>query len=140
MAYSSPSNLAYRPVPHPQRVTPLFLVDDMRTARRRYTALGFDVVETGDPHYVGMRAGDTGIILATPEHAERTMPSEIFETLKKGPVLYIWVESIDVIRNHLVDPIIDERVTDYGTWELFAESRVGPVIFAERLNAPTTRH
>ncbi|MGI9386850.1 MAG: hypothetical protein ACR2OX_05420 [Methyloligellaceae bacterium] len=140
MAYATPLRVSARPTPHPQRVTPLYLVDDLIAARRRYAALGFDIVETGDPELLGMRAGDTGFIVATAEHARQTMPSQFVEALQTGPVLYIWVDSVDAVRSNLADPVIDERVTNYGTWELFVESRVGLVIFAERLGQFQTRH
>lgn len=140
MAYATPLKASSRPTPHPQRVTPLYLVDDLISARRRYAALGFDIVETGDPELVGMRAGDTGLILATEQHAKHTMPRKFFEALKTGPVLYVWVDSVESVRPNLADPVIDERVTSYGTWELFVESRIGLVIFAERLGQTQTRH
>jgi len=140
MAYADPLKTSARKTPHPQRVTPLYLVDDLISARRRYAALGFDIVETGDPELLGLRAGETGFIVATPHHARKTMPQRFFEGLQTGPVLYVWVESVDAVRPNLADPVIDERVTDYGTWELFVESRVGLVIFAERLGGPKTHH
>lgn len=140
MASATPLKISARTTPHPHRVTPLYLVDDLISARRRYAALGFDIVETGDPEMLGMRAGETGFIVATADHAKQTMPRQFFEALQTGPVLYIWVDSVDAVRPNLADPVIDERVTSYGTWELFVESRVGLVIFAERLSQSQTRH
>ena len=34
----------------------------------------------------------------------------------------------------LLTPVIAEMVTGYGTWELFVESRIGLIIFAEKLS------
>ena len=136
MAHFSHPDIGTRLTPHPQRVTPFYIVDDINAARRRYSALGFDVTETEGPECLGMSAGDTGIMLATPLHAVRTMPKEAAKSLQKGPALYVTVESIDAVRCSLADPIIGERVTDYGTWEIFVESRVGLVIFAEQLSEP----
>lgn len=141
MAYADPLKISSaRKTPRPQRVTPLYLVDDLISARRRYAALGFDIVETGDPELLSMRAGETGFIVATSQRAKQTMPQRFFEALQTGPVLYIWVDSVETVRPNLADPVIDERVTGYGTWELFVESRVGLVIFAERLGRSLTHH
>ena len=136
MAHYSLPDIGTRITPHPQRVTPFYIVDDIHAARRRYSALGFDVTETEGSECLGMTAGDTGIMLVTPTHAARTMPLQAIKSLDKGPALYVCVDSIDAVRCSLADPIIGERVTDYGTWELFVESRVGLVIFAEKMTEP----
>lgn len=135
-----------RETPNPIKATPLYLVDDMASARRRFGAMGFEMTslqsdvlpgEQIDVHKegcVGMSAGQTQIILVEEAHAKRTMPPEVLSSFKHGPALYVWVDSVDETRSKIADPVIAEMVTGYGTWELFVESRIGLIIFAEKLS------
>ena len=47
------------------RVTPMMVLPDIGEALSRYEALGFERVETGSDGCVGLRAGQTGVILAS---------------------------------------------------------------------------
>lgn len=124
-----------REVPSPLNATPLYLVDDMASARRRFAAMGFQLTGAHNKQgYVGMKAGESQILLMDHQQAERSMSPEVLSSFKHGPALYVWVESIDETRARVVDPVIGEMVTGYGTWELFVESRIGLIIFAEKLN------
>lgn len=124
-----------RVVPSLKNATPLYLVDDMPSARRRFSAMGFQMNDLGDKRgRVGMKAGDSEIMLVDQERAEHTMPLEVVSSFKHGPALYVWVDSIDDTRARISDPVIGEMVTGYGTWELFVESRIGLIIFAEKLS------
>lgn len=129
--------LSGRERPTPIKATPLYIVDDMASARRRFGAMGFEMMTLQDyGHFggcVGMQAGQSQIILVEEAHAKRTMPPEVLSSFKHGPALYVWVESIDETRSKVSDPVIGEMVTGYGTWELFVESRIGLIIFAEKL-------
>jgi hypothetical protein len=138
--------LSGRETPSPLKATPLYLVDDMASAKRRFSAMGFELTtlqptvqnsEFGDvlnDGCVGMSAGQTQIILIEETHAKRTMPPEVLPSFKHGPALYVWVDSVDETRSKIADPVIAEMVTGYGTWELFVESRIGLIIFAEKLS------
>ncbi len=124
-----------RDVPAPKEAMPLYLVDDMASARRRFGAMGFQLSDKfGLPGSVSMQAGDSHILLVETETAQKTMPSEVIASFRHGPALYIWVDSIMDTRAKLADPVIAEMVTGYGTWELFVESRIGLIIFAEKLH------
>ena len=141
LSYAPPATAHILPTGFaPKRVTPVFLVDDIQSARRKYAALGFTSVETGKRGRIGMAAGDTDIILVDSVHAARTMPLKALKSLNKEPALYVWVDSVDEVREQLVEPVIGERVTDDGTWELFVDSRIGLVIFAERVGKAETTH
>ena len=123
-----------RVTPSLKNATPLYLVDDMASARRRFGAMGFELTGLEDKRgRVRLKAGDSQILLVDEEYARRTMPSEVLPSFQHGPALYVWVESIDETRARIVDPVIGEMVTGYGTWELFVESRIGLIIFAEKL-------
>lgn len=123
-----------RAVPFPKQALPLYVVDDMASAKRRFAAMGFQLEGFFDkPGAVSMKAGDSQILLIEQARAEDTLPPEVISSLKHGPALYIWVDSIIETRSRLADPVIAEMVTGYGTWELFVESRIGLIIFAEKL-------
>ena len=47
------------------RVTPMMVLADITPALARYEALGFERVETGDAGCIGLRAGQTAVILAS---------------------------------------------------------------------------
>lgn len=122
-----------RVTPSPRQVTPLYLVEDMESAQRRFGAMGFEAAETSNQGCARMKAGDSQILLVDEIHAQKAMPREVLPSFKHGPALYVWVDSIDETRARISDPVIAEMVTGYGTWELFVESRVGLIIFAEKL-------
>ena len=135
-----------RETPNPLKATPLYIVDDMASAKRRFGAMGFEMTtlqsaadrsefcEVLSDGCVGMSAGQTQILLVDEAHAKRTMPPEVLPSFKHGPALYVWVDSVDETRSKIADPVIAEMVTGYGTWELFVESRIGLIIFAEKLS------
>lgn len=122
-----------RETPSPKNATPLYVVDDMASAQRRFGAMGFEMFDTRDEGSIGMKAGESHIILVDESHAQRSMPPEVMASFKHGPALFVWVDSIDETRTRIADPVIGEMVTGYGTWELFVESRIGLIIFAEKL-------
>ena len=124
---------AGRPVPNPKNATPLYLVDDMASAQRRFGVMGFEVTACEEKGCISMKAGDSQVLLMDEAHAQRAMPPEVLTSFKHGPALYVWVDSIDETRARISDPVIGEMVTGYGTWELFVESRIGLIIFAEKL-------
>ncbi len=128
-----------RVTPSPRQATPLYLVDDMDSARRRFGAMGFEAADSSNQGCARMRAGDSQILLIDQDHAEKAMPAEVLSSFKHGPALYVWVDSIDETRARISDPIIGEMVTGYGTWELFVESRIGLIIFAEKLTRNAAR-
>jgi len=124
-----------REVPSLLNATPLYLVDDMASARRRFSAMGFELTTVDTQKgCVGMKAGSSQILLLEEDQAESSMPPGVANSFKHGPALYVWVESIDDTRSRISDPVIGEMVTGYGTWELFVESRIGLIIFAEKLS------
>lgn len=123
-----------RDVPRPTEALPLYMVDDMASAKRRFAAMGFEIAPAfGKPGTVAMQAGASQILLIETSTAKETMPLDVVSSISDGPALYIWVDSIMDTRARLADPVIGEMVTGYGTWELFVESRIGLIIFAERL-------
>ena len=124
-----------REVPQPKEALPLYLVDDMASARRRFRAMGFEMCgASGRPGAELMRAGASHILLLEIDVAKRTLPPEVVASFNHGPALYIWVDSVMETRARLADPVLGEMVTGYGTWELFVESRIGLIIFAEKLS------
>lgn len=127
-----------REKPSPKNATPFYVVDDIVSAQRRFSAMGFELFETKDEGRVGMRAGDSRIMLMDQQIAQRALPPEVMTSFKYGPALFVWVDSIDETRSRIADPVIAEMVTGYGTWELFVESRIGLIIFAEKLTKGET--
>ena len=129
------AGLSLREVPCLKTAVPFYLVDDMASARRRFAAMGFELSAVpGKAGCVGMKAGASEVMLQEVQQAELALPSEVLSALKRGPALYVWVDSIDETRARIADPVIGEMVTGYGTWELFVESRIGLIIFAEKLS------
>jgi hypothetical protein len=72
-----------------QRVTPLTVLTDIKPSLSRYRGLGFDVVDTGDPGCVGLRAGDTYLILATVQHMAGQFPSAVVQRLTDQTTPYL---------------------------------------------------
>ncbi|GJM03995.1 MAG: hypothetical protein DHS20C08_24960 [Rhodomicrobium sp.] len=138
MAMIDHQMMGSREKPSPKNATPLYVVDDISSAQRRFSAMGFEMFDTSDNDRVGMRAGESRILLMDETKAQRALPPEVMASLKHGPALFVWVDSIDETRSRIADPVIAEMVTGYGTWELFVESRIGLIIFAEKLTKGET--
>lgn len=69
------------------RVSPLTVMEDIGPALSRCRGLGFAVVETEDPGCVGLRAGDSYLILATVAHMARQFRPGTVERLAGRPRL-----------------------------------------------------
>jgi hypothetical protein len=107
----------------PLRVTPMMVLADITPALSRYEALGFERVESGDAGCVGLRAGQTSVILASvgfvrgdfgPAHASR---------LAGRTINYIHVSSVDHARGGLSSGavILEDVQTRGGTRELLVD-------------------
>ena len=117
------------------RVTPMMILPDIAPALNRYEALGFERVESGDPGCLGLRAGQTAVILAStafirgdfgPAHASR---------LAGRTVNYIHVASVDGARRGLSPAavILEDVRTRGGTRELLVEDGGDLFILAEQV-------
>jgi hypothetical protein len=113
----------------------MMVLPDFTSALRRYEALGFERVETGDAGCLGLRAGQTAVILAStafirgdfgPAHASR---------LAGRTVNYIHVSSVDDARRGLsaAAVILEDIQTRGGTRELLVEDDGDLFILAEQV-------
>jgi transcriptional regulator with XRE-family HTH domain len=120
-----------------RRVTPLTVLADISLTVQQHLALGFSLVETGDPACVGLRAGNTYLILATREFMAGDFQRASVDLLTGRTVHYIYVESVDAARKRLCPQslIIDQATTRGGTLEALVEHDGQYMILAEKVAA-----
>jgi hypothetical protein len=119
-----------------QRVTPLTVLADIGPSLSRYRALGFEVevVDTGDPGCVGLRAGGTYLILATVDHMAGQFRSATVQRLTDQTTPYLYVRSLEEALTRLpATAVVIEKVpTPYGTVEALVEDDGQCMILAEK--------
>ena len=116
------------------RVTPLTVLPDIVPTAQQYRDLGFDAVETGNPDCVGLRAGNSYLILATVDHMAGDFPSAAVEPLVGKTIPYIHVRSIEIAKERLPPSavVVDQTSTRGGTIEALVERDGQYVILAEK--------
>lgn len=78
-----------------RRVTPLTILPDIAPSLARYRNLGFTALETDDPGCVGLRAGNTYLILCTAALMARDFQAVNVAPLVGQTIHYVWVDSLD---------------------------------------------
>jgi hypothetical protein len=108
----------------------MYLVDDIDEARARYERLGFKQNPTDDSGCVGLASGDDNIILVNSDYAERTLPAQAVVLMRDKPALYVFVESLDAMRDALRGTFLGEaRMAGLREWVV--EIPQGVVVLAE---------
>jgi ethanolamine utilization microcompartment shell protein EutS len=117
------------------RVTPLVVLSDIGPAVGRYEALGFERVETGDPGCVGLRAGQTGLILASAAFMNGDFDPTQVSRFVGETVQYVHVSSVDEARTRLpvTATLLQDVRTRGGTRELLVEDAGDLLILAEQV-------
>ncbi|MCC7370581.1 MAG: hypothetical protein IT306_19325 [Chloroflexi bacterium] len=117
------------------RVTPLQVLPDITPTVRRFEALGFERVETGDDGCVGLRAGQTALILASAAFMNGDYDALLTDRLLGQTVPYIHVESVAEASRRLGPGarVLQDVWTRGGTRELLVEADGDLLILAEKL-------
>jgi hypothetical protein len=117
------------------RVTPLTVLSDIGPALSRYLALCFETMETGDAGCVGLRAGDTYLILATAAHMARQFQPDTVERLTERTTPYLYVRSLDEALSRLPASatVVERAVTDHGTAEALVEDAGEFMILVQKI-------
>jgi hypothetical protein len=117
-----------------QRVTPLTVLADIGPALSRYRGLGFEVVDTGDPGCVGLRASGTYLILATVDHVAGQFRPAAVQRLTDQTTPYIHVQSLEEALALLpaTANVIEKAPTPHGTIEALVEDDGQCMILAEK--------
>lgn len=117
------------------RVSPLTVMEDIGPALSRCRGLGFAVVETEDPGCVGLRAGDSYLILATVAPMARQFRPGTVERLAGRTTPYLHVRSLDRMLARLPESavVVERVVTPFGTVEALVEDGGDRMLLAERL-------
>jgi hypothetical protein len=106
---------------------------DIAPALSRYEALGFERVESGDAGCIGMRAGQTAMILASTAFVRGDFGPAHASRLAGQTINYIHVASVDAARRGLspTASVLEDVRTRGGTRELLVEDRGDLFILAE---------
>lgn len=117
------------------RVTPMQVLPDIVPSLRRYEALGFERVDSGDAGCVGLRAGETALILASVQFMSGDYDAVVTDRLTGQTIPYIHVESVAQASARLrpVAMVVHDVWTHYGTRELLVDDEGDLFILAERV-------
>lgn len=113
-----------------RRVTPLTILDEIGPGIARYCTLGFTMVETGHPGCIGLRAGNTALILCSTDFMTSHFHIETIKPLVGLTIPYIWVDSL-AQAIAAWDRVIETVSTDAGTRESLVEATGQHAILAE---------
>lgn len=116
-----------------RRITPLTVLPDIAPMLRQYQDLGFETVETGEPGCVGVRVGDTGLILATAEHMAADFGTAA-APLTGQTIPYIYVRSVADAAASFAPPatVVSQTLTRGKTFEALVERNGQHMILAEK--------
>jgi ethanolamine utilization microcompartment shell protein EutS len=116
------------------RVTPLTVLADIDPALSLYRGLGFEVMETGNAGCVGLRAGDTYLILATTAHMAGQFQPAAVDHLTGHTIPYLHVQSLEeaLMRLPATAAVIERTLTPHGTAEALVEDAGQCMILAEK--------
>ena len=119
----------------PLRITPMVVLPDIAPTLRRYEALGFERVESGDDGCVGMKAGQTALILASVAFMSADYDALLTDRLIGQTIPYIHVESVKQATARLdpVATVLQDVWTRGGTRELLVEDSGDLFILAEKV-------
>ena len=117
------------------RVTPMMVLADITPALTRYEALGFERVETGDVGCIGLRAGETAVILASTSFVRGDFGAANASRLAGQTINYIHVASVDEVRRGLAPSavILQDARTRGGTRELLVDDNGDLFILSEKV-------
>jgi hypothetical protein len=123
---------AHRPV---LRITPMMVLADITPALARYESLGFERVETGDVGCIGLRAGETAVILASTSFVRGDFGVDHASRLAGQTINYIHVASVDEVRRGLLPSavVLQDTRTRGGTRELLVDDSGDVFILAEKV-------
>jgi hypothetical protein len=113
----------------------MMVLPDISSALRRYEALGFERVETGDAGCVGLKAGQTAVIVASTSFVRGDFGAANASRLAGQMISYIHVASVDGARRGLSASaaILEDVRTRGGTRELLVEDNGDLFILAETI-------
>jgi hypothetical protein len=118
-------------VPNVLRLTPMVALDDIMPAVERYLCMGFRRVDTEDPGCVGMRAGDSGVILASALYLSGDFRADHVQRMVGRTTAYIHVTSVENTRIPDTAKILDDVRTRGGTREVLVDDGGDLFILAE---------
>lgn len=115
------------------RVTPMLVLPDISDALGRFETLGFERVEIGDAGCVGLKAGQTGLILASVAFMNGDFDPVHTSRLVGETIQYAHVPSVDAARTRLspAATVLQDVRTRGGTRELLVENAGDLLILAE---------
>ena len=117
------------------RVTPMMILADITPALARYEALGFERIETNDPGCIGLRVGQTAVILASTSFVRGDFGAANASRLAGQTIKYLHVPSVDESRRGLSPGavILEDAQTRGGTRELLVDDDGDLFILAENV-------
>lgn len=118
-----------------RRVTPLTVLPDIGMAVRQYLDLGFHPVDTGNPDCVGLRAGDTYLLVATQAFMERQFRPWTVALLVNRTTPYIYVASLDEAKMRLspTTAVVEQSAARDGSREAVVETDGQYFLLAEKV-------
>ena len=120
-----------------RRVTPLTVMADIALTLQQYLDLGFQQVDTGNPQCVGLRAGQTYLLLASQAYMERMFRPWTVALLVDRTTPYIYVDSLDEAKARLspMAAVVEQSAIRDGSREAVIETDGQYFLLAEKVAA-----
>lgn len=117
------------------KVTPMMVLPDIKPILRQYLALGFEMVDSGDPGCVGLQAGNSHLILLAMGLMGRDFRQTTVAPLVGATVPYIHVRSLAEALDRLEAgaQVIEEAKTNGGTLEAVVVQHGQFMILAQKV-------
>ncbi|MCR6631363.1 MAG: hypothetical protein NVV74_15680 [Magnetospirillum sp.] len=116
-----------------RRVSPMMVLPDIRPVLKQYLALGFEPVDLDDPDCVGLRAGNTYLILTSVRLMQRYFQPGTVRPLVGSTVPYIYVTSLaEAVRRLDASAMVVEEVEGEGVREAVVVQHGQFMILAEK--------
>lgn len=119
------------------KVTPMMVLPDIQPVLRQYLALGFEPMDSGHPGCVGLRAGNSHLILMSVSTMEEDFRPKTVAPLVGGTLPYIYVRSMAAAKKRLEASamVVEEVETGGGILEAVVIQHGQFMVLAEKLTA-----
>lgn len=118
-----------------KRITPLMILADIQPTIARYLKMGFGLIETEDEGCVGLKAGNTSLIVVSESYMSGDFTKETAAMLRNKTIPYIYVRSIaEACDKFSVSQIVGQAKTRAGALEALVFQDGQYMILAEKLS------
>jgi len=117
------------------KITPMMVLPDVDPVAQQYGMLGADLLDSGDPGCIGVRAGNSQMILVTADLLKGYLSAKTVAPLIGATVPYVFVRSLADAKMRLLRGalVVEEALTPEGTREAVVVQHGQFMVLAEKV-------